>query len=645
MSTVAAGTKSVARSVPRVESTRDARAFLLGVLVVTPVAAANGGYFPTSWAWPTVALAWIAGLAVLLRPLVRLSRLEIACCSALGLFALWTGASALWSPNVGQTVLVFERTLIYVAGVAAALLVMRSGSYRALLAGVAGATTLVTSYAVLTRIYPDRFHFDRAVSGNRLAAPLGYWNGLGLFAALGILLLVGFAAHAHQTRGRIGATVALFPHVLALYFTFSRGAWAALAIGALVLIVLDTRRMRLILSLFVTAPFLAVVVLYASRQKDLTQVSNLGPSAASEGRHIALLAFALAIAAGTAMLAVTRAERRLRVPQMAERLSAPVLAAGAIVALLAVFVHYGSPQSLARRGWNAFNAPPVAAKSDLNARLFTLSGSWRADLWRVALDDTRAHPLLGSGAGTYREEWLSRRTVATDVVNAHNLYLETLAELGPLGLGLLLVALGTPLVAGFRARRRTLVPVATAAYVAFLVHAGVDWDWQLPGLTLAALFTAAAILGAARRDAHVRLLGTKARAAVVAVLFVIALVSGLALLPNRATRDSGHAILQERFGAAENSARTAHDWAPWDARPLQLLGEAQLQQGRFTAAAANFREAIAKDRGSYELWLDLALATKGRIRRDAAHEALRLNPLSSEIASIRPALGLKAVAK
>ena len=376
MSTVAAVTKSVSRGVPRVETTRDARAFLLGALVVTPVAAANGGYFPTSWTWPTIALAWIAGLALLLRPLVRLSRLEIACASALALLALWTALSALWSPNVGQTALVFERTLIYVAGVAAALLVVRSGSYRALLAGVACATTLVTSYAVLARTYPDQFHFDRAVAGNRLAAPIGYWNGLGLLAAVGLLLLLGVVAHAHGARGRIVATVALFPNALALYFTFSRGAWAALAIGAVVLLALDARRMRLIASLFATAPFLAIAVLNASRQKDLTKVASLGPSAAAEGRHLAFVAVALAVCAAVATLAVARAEHRLRVPDLVARLSAPALAAGAIAALIAVFVHYGSPQSLGRRGWDAFNAPPVAVQNDLNARLFSLSGSW-----------------------------------------------------------------------------------------------------------------------------------------------------------------------------------------------------------------------------------------------------------------------------
>jgi hypothetical protein len=35
--------------------------------------------------------------------------------------------------------------------------------------------------------------------------------------------------------------------------------------------------------------------------------------------------------------------------------------------------------------------------------------------------------------------------------------------------------------------------VAGAAYLAFLVHAGIDWDWE-PAVTLAALGCAAALL-------------------------------------------------------------------------------------------------------------------------------------------------------
>ena len=99
------------------------------------------------------------------------------------------------------------------------------------------------------------------------------------------------------------------------------------------------------------------------------------------------------------------------------------------------------------------------------------------------------------------------------------------------------------------------------------------------------------------------------------------------------------------WAAAERDARRARRWAPWDARPLQLLGEVQLQEGQLAAAATTLREAITKDRGNYELWLDLALATRGSERHLAARRASLLNPLSPEIAYLSPALGVHEAAR
>ena len=65
------------------------------------------------------------------------------------------------------------------------------------------------------------------------------------------------------------------------------------------------------------------------------------------------------------------------------------------------------------------------------------------------------------------------------MLDAHSLYLETLAELGLVGLALLVLALAPPLVAGFRG----VEAAATGGYVAFLIHAGLDWDWELPAVT------------------------------------------------------------------------------------------------------------------------------------------------------------------
>ena len=189
----------------------------------------------------------------------------------------------------------------------------------------------------------------------------------------------------------------------------------------------------------------------------------------------------------------------------------------AVASLLAVFVRYGRPVTLARKGYDAFTTTSGETPVNLNERLFTFSGSYRSELWHVAWDDYRDNPVLGSGPGTYEQYWNEHRPIQHKVRDAHNLYLEVLAELGPVGLLLLLLALGAPLVAGALARGHPLAPLALAAYAAFLVHAAVDWDWEMPGVMVAALVSSAALLAAAdRRDAP-PLLTPRVRAGGVAV--------------------------------------------------------------------------------------------------------------------------------
>ena len=166
-------------------------------------------------------------------------------------------------------------------------------------------------------------------------------------------------------------------------------------------------------------------------------------------------------------------------------------------AVIGAFVAVGSPPTLARHAYHSFVSTPTGG-SDLNGRLFTLSNDGRIVLWHAAFADFKAHPVVGSGAGSFGRWWLAHRTSAYFVEDAHNLYVQTLAEGGVIGLALLAALLGVPLVAAVRARRHPLVAPAFGAYVAFLVHAAVDWDWQMPAVTLLALFVGAALVTAAR---------------------------------------------------------------------------------------------------------------------------------------------------
>jgi O-antigen ligase len=162
--------------------------------------------------------------------------------------------------------------------------------------------------------------------------------------------------------------------------------------------------------------------------------------------------------------------------------------------------------SLRRSGRLIIGGAVLVAGAGVAVAILTSPGqadSWlgrRPGYWRAALSEYRAHPALGDGAGAFGRYWLQHPSADPGVQgtrDAHSLYIETLAELGPVGLALLLVALGAPLAALPRARSPA-VPAAAGAYVAYLVHAGVDWDWEMPAVTLAALLCAAGVLVASR---------------------------------------------------------------------------------------------------------------------------------------------------
>jgi O-antigen ligase len=140
----------------------------------------------------------------------------------------------------------------------------------------------------------------------------------------------------------------------------------------------------------------------------------------------------------------------------------------------------------------ALTLPAGSLADDMAAR----GGGNRPWYWHVAWQEASDFPVAGRGAGTFELAWLEQQPIEESVLDAHSLYLETLAELGFVGLGLLALALAPPLVAAFRGTSAA----AAGGYVAFLFHAGVDWDWEMPAVTIAGLLCGAAILCHAAQD-------------------------------------------------------------------------------------------------------------------------------------------------
>ena len=109
-----------------------------------------------------------------------------------------------------------------------------------------------------------------------------------------------------------------------------------------------------------------------------------------------------------------------------------------------------------------------------------------------------------------------------------------------IGLALLLATLALPLTALSQARGLPLGPAAAGAFVAYLLHAAADWDWEMPVVTLSALFCAAVLLASQRPADSVRLTGSRR---------VVALSNRCARArcrPRRACRQPSHSGQQRR---------------------------------------------------------------------------------------------------
>jgi O-antigen ligase len=187
------------------------------------------------------------------------------------------------------------------------------------------------------------------------------------------------------------------------------------------------------------------------------------------------------------------------------RLFFSIGAAGVVAAILAgalAFLVVKNNDYLANRTQNALDTAPI-----------------RLDLWHAALEEWKAAPLLGTGAGTYLYYGRMFRTprMQQDPIYAHNDYLHLLGEYGAVAGVLLVLFLGTHLYHGWKnflrlGPKRVAVSSdllstslalnlgAISSVAAYLVHSVVDFNLHIPAnaLLLAFVFGILANAGVAR---------------------------------------------------------------------------------------------------------------------------------------------------
>lgn len=569
----------------------------------------GGSIASHSWLPLSLVVAGVLAVAVAAGAVSSPGRRLLASPLLLALLAAWTAVTIAWSPSPSGA----RDEALLVATYALALLVplltggSETGRLQAIgaIVAVVGVTGALTAAKFATAAHPRLLLF-----AGRLDFPISYVNGTAALFALAVWPALALAGRRQAGLALRSASLGTAALLLALVAAAqSKGAVLGLAVATALLLLLAPSRLRLLpLALLAVVPVAAALGPLTAPYRSTT---------AEAARLPGWWALALGCLGALLGAVFVLADRRLSVSETVRRTlerSLALLVVGALAAGLAVISLGPGIGGEARRAWHSLEQSP--SRSGGSSHLVAL-GSHRIDFWRVALDEARAHPVLGIGGRGFYNAYLLRRRSPETPLRAHSLYLDTLAEEGIPGLVLLLLALGLPLAA---AARRLRSPVGIAAFggaTTFLVHAAVDWVWTIPAVGVPALL----LLGAGCVGAPRARFSRRAELAVVAVAVALAVfvfappwLSYRYVAASYTSSDPGHDLAIARrldplslepdlaawrlastptAGAAALEA--AHRMEPADVAVLYQLGLADLRAGKRAAAAAALRDALRRD--------------------------------------------------
>lgn len=623
---------------------RDAAAGIAVAAAVFALSYANGGFAPTTRAYAGIAAWWLLGAGAAIgvaSARAGIDRLAIAAVGLLAAFAVWTLISIRWAPDAERAFEQFNQVALYVAVLAIAVIVARLVPASVLVGGVALAVAAVAGVALVSRCFPSTFGLQPGSTilealKNRLSFPTGYWNGLGIEVALAYPLLLSIMA---SRRSRLASALAALPlPILAavMYLTSSRGAFVAAAIGVVALLLLAPRRWAALAAVVVAGVAGAVAVAVLVPKSALVNGDVDTALGVHQGHHAALWIGLACIATALAWAGMTELGRRLPSPS---RTVGRVTAAALVLLVIAAIV---LAHPIAK--FHDFKSnPPIANThgTQTTNHLLASSGSGRWQFWSAAVSEFRAHPLNGGGAGSWQAWWLQHGSLTVFSQFAHSLYLESLGELGIVGLLLIGAAVLVAVAGAIRSAlllESSEVAGAAACGIAFFTAAAYDWVWQLAGIAAVGVGMLGFALGALPSTRVVRWGRSEIVRPVLALIAVAAIIPQFVVLAAGGhLRSSQAAFNQGDAARVRSEALAAKAIEPWAASPYLQLGLLSEAEGRFNAAARWVDEAISRSRRDYTLWLIAARIETERgdvhaARRDLA-QARRLNPHSTALSS------------
>lgn len=591
------------------------------------------GAFFESVAYPGAILLMLTLTMVLLSAPLRLSIKgpHTVALGALLAFFAWTLLSLIWTPSRDIALEDGGRVLIYAASFLAGLILAGLLRHRVILAVVpfcvAGAAVATVTLIAVLGVDSSRDVID---GSGTLDYPFEYRNANAAYFAVVVLATLGAVARpgVRLPVGAAGAGLAALCAQLAILCQ-SRASVPALLVGIIVLIAASKDRPRLLaLVLCVAGP----VALATPTLLEPFSVAENGLGAEAELRSAAEVAIFAAAGSALAALAALAAIGRISAHVQLGRRGLLAIRAGvaalAVAAAVVFVTAVGDPVD-----WVGDQVSERFSETseDASNRFLYTGGQNRGDFWRVNIDSVERRPLIGDGSGSFRQRYALERRSEELPLDAHSLVMETLAELGVIGLALLLTAAIAIVIAVRRSARlgpeqAALGAAALGAGAYFAAHASIDWLWSFPGLTapVFALLGMASAPAAGAREALPAAVTRSLAGAMVALSLALTplLISARLLSEGRslATTDPDKARDRLEQSAALN---------PFADLPYLEAADIARRQGMTPAALAALtkaREREAKEWVGYALLVQALLEENPERAEAALRQARELNP-------------------
>jgi hypothetical protein len=440
----------------------------------------------------------------------------------------------------------------------------------------------------------------------------------------------------------------LFPAIAAtLLLTFSRGAIGVAIIGLLAYCLL-TRASTLATTLLALAPTTAIALHSTWDATQLATNHPTSPQAVAQGHHVAVVVGACMLGAGLLRAALLPVDRRIAdhpfVQNPPVRAVRAGIGAAAVIVGVTVALAAGAGSFATREYDNFINHSAAPSASQTRERLTDPANNGRLPLWRTAVRIFDTQKLRGTGAGTYQQYYFRHRTEPQYVVDAHSLYLQSLAELGVVGFVLILVVV-VGILAGLATRirgpDRALYAAVFAMALAWAVHQALDWDWQMPVIALALLMLAGLTL-ARLKDGRTGRSGLPANRTLVAFAWLVLAIAPLLIgISYARVQRSGQELRRGDCVGAKREALSSLSLSVKRPQAYVIIGVCDLEQGFAQAAVPAMTQAASLEPGSWEqhYWLAVARAAAGIDPRPAIRRALVLNPLEPGLKSTVELLG------